>query len=584
MGIVDEDVERVKAAADFVQIASEHIGGLKKSGRNWAGLCPFHAEKTPSFSIRAEEGLYYCFGCQAGGDIISFVRGVRHLDFVEAVEWLAARTGVQLRYDDARAGQDRKRKHELTEAMEKAVAWYHDRLLSAADAGGARSYLRSRGYDRSVVEQFRIGWAPDDWDALAKALKLPADVLEDTGLGFVNRRGRIQDTFRGRLLFPIFDASGHPVAFGGRVLPGVEGPKYKNSAETKLYSKSRTLYALNWAKEEAGRKGEILVCEGYTDVIGCFLAGMPRAVATCGTALADEHFQLLKNFARRIVLAYDADAAGQSAAARFYEWEQRYEVSVAVAALPSGADPADVAREDPAALVKAVEHAKPFLEFRIDRLLAGADLRSPEGRARAAEGALAMIVEHPNELVREQYASQVAVRCGLPADRLQQAASKRARPRIEVPVRRPQRDDSPELQVLRLLAQRPEEMASMPLDDVLFEDELHAAAFRALRSAARAAEAAASAPPEVSELIHRVAVEDTEAEPEDPVTLLIEKSTRRALTQLVTEQRAAADPGSYAASVQWLRLTIELLRESDTRVEASDQLVAWLVQFGQEGE
>ncbi|HET7489616.1 MAG TPA: DNA primase, partial [Acidimicrobiales bacterium] len=427
MGIVEEDVARVRAATDFVQVASEHLA-LKRVGRRWVGLCPFHAEKTGSFSVNAEEGLYYCFGCQAKGDVITFVREVEHLDFVGAVERLAARAGIELRYDEAREGKERQRRAILVEAMERAVEWYHQRLLSGQDAAPARAYLRSRGYDGDVVRAFRLGWAPGDWDALARTLRLPDDVLRDTGLGLVNSRNRQQDSFRGRVLFPIFDVAGKPVAFGGRNLPGADGPKYKNSPETPIYSKSRTLYALNWAKDEVVRTGEVVVCEGYTDVIGFFGAGVRRAVATCGTALADEHFRTLKNFARRIVLAYDADAAGQAAAARFYEWEQRYELDLRVAALPPGADPADLARQDPSALVRAVAEARPFLAFRLERVLSGADLGRPEGRARAAEAAMAVVAEHPSELVRDQYVMLVADRCRIDPDRLRQAGARAPAP------------------------------------------------------------------------------------------------------------------------------------------------------------
>ncbi len=301
--------------------------------------------------------------------------------------------------------------------MEAAVDWYHERLLRAPDAGPARDYLRSRGYDGDIVRQFRLGWAPDDWDALAKRLKVPPKVLNDAGLGFVNRRGRQQDAFRARVMFPIFDPGGRPIALGGRVLPGsdgdggVTGPKYKNSSESPVYSKRRTLYGLNWAKQDVVKNGEVIVCEGYTDVIAFFVAGMPRAVATCGTALAEEHVRLLRNFATRIVLAYDADAAGEAGASRVYEWERQHEVDVAVAALPAGADPAELARTDPETLRRAVGDAKPFLQFRVERILQGSDLRSAEGRARAAEAAVAAVVEHPNELVRDQYLMLVADRC-----------------------------------------------------------------------------------------------------------------------------------------------------------------------------
>ncbi len=182
VGIPDEEVAQVRSATDIVALISEHAA-LKKVGRRWSGLCPFHTEKTPSFSVNAEEGFYYCFGCHASGDAISFVRAMDHLDFVDAVRFLADRAGLTL-HEDSEAGRDHKRRSELLDAMERAVAWYHQRLLSAPDAGLARDYLRSRGYDGEVVRQFRLGWAPDDWDALAKALKLPEKVLSDSGSGF----------------------------------------------------------------------------------------------------------------------------------------------------------------------------------------------------------------------------------------------------------------------------------------------------------------------------------------------------------------------------------------------------------------
>ncbi len=244
MPIVDEDVERVRLASDLVDVVSKHVA-LRKVGRRWTGLCPFHAERTPSFSVNGEDGLYYCFGCQARGDVISFVRQVEQLDFVGAVEWLAARSGITLRYTTAGEGRERQRRKRLVEAMAAAVEWYHDRLLSSADAATARSYLRSRGYDGEMVRQYNLGWAPDEWDALSRALKLPDDVLRDSGLGFLNRRNRQQDAFRGRVLFPIFDVQGDPVAFGGRVLPGGDGPKYKNSSDTPIYAKGRVLYGLD---------------------------------------------------------------------------------------------------------------------------------------------------------------------------------------------------------------------------------------------------------------------------------------------------------------------------------------------------
>src|SRR3954451_10170875 len=230
MGILAEDIARVREATDFVELAGEHIA-QKKVGQRWTGLCPFHAEKTPSFSINAAEGLYYCFGCQAKGDVITFVREVEHLEFAEAVERLAAKAGIQIRYDQAAVSRDRQRRDRLVEVMKRAVDWYHQRLLSGADAAPARAYLRSRGYDGDVVRRYRLGWAPDDWDELCRVLKVPDDVLRDTGLGFRNKRDRQQDFFRARVLFPIFDVRGEPVAFGGRRLEGGQGQSGPRSGE-----------------------------------------------------------------------------------------------------------------------------------------------------------------------------------------------------------------------------------------------------------------------------------------------------------------------------------------------------------------
>lgn len=418
----DQDVTAVAAATDLVALVGEHVA-LRASGARWVGLCPFHAEKTPSFYVSPAFGRYHCFGCDTSGDAIDFLRAVEHLDFVEAVERLAERAGITLRKVDPRAGARRAKRGDLIEVMERAVSWYHERLTSGADAGPARSYLASRGYGTETIRQFQLGWAPDDWDGLTKALGLSDSVLRDTGLGFVNKVGRRQDAFRARLMFPIFDTGGRPVAFGGRVLPGASGtePKYKNSAESAIYSKRKILYGLNWARDEVSRTGEVVVCEGYTDVIALAEAGVNRAVATCGTSLAEEHFGVLRNFARRVVLAYDADGAGQAAAERFYEWERRHELEIAVADLPAGSDPAELGQRDPDALRAAVGRARTFLSFRVERILAGADLGSAEGRARAAAKALAAVAEHPDLLVRDQYVMQIGARCRIEADQLRTA-------------------------------------------------------------------------------------------------------------------------------------------------------------------
>jgi DNA primase len=419
MGILDEDVAAVRAASDIVGIVSQYQP-LRKVGRRWTGLCPFHAERTPSFSVNGEEGLYYCFGCQVRGDVITFVREIEHLDFVGAVEWLASKAGMVLHYDDASEGEGRKKRNRLIEIMGRAVTWYHERLLSGPDARGARSYLRARGLDGDTVREYRIGWAPDAWDEACKALRLGEDDARDTGLGFRNSRNRLQDSFRARVMFPIFDAQGDPVSFGGRILPGSDDPKnhgkYKNTPETPLYHKSKILYGLDRAKAAIVAQDTAVVCEGYTDVIGFFRSGVPMAVATCGTALTDEHVKLLRRYAKRLVLAFDADGAGQAAAERFYQWERDHDLEVAVADLPAGQDPGDLAQSDPERLAASVSGATPFLRFRLDRVYTTADLSSPEGRVKATERALAIVAEHPVALVREQYLMDVASRARMEAD------------------------------------------------------------------------------------------------------------------------------------------------------------------------
>ncbi|MFM8645830.1 MAG: DNA primase, partial [Actinomycetota bacterium] len=404
MAISEDDIERVRTAQPISAVIGNYVA-LKRAGRNFLGLCPFHGEKTPSFNVRDETGRYKCFGCGASGDVFKFIQEVERMDFVGSIEHLAAKAGITLNYTTGGPSRDRQRNKELLDVMERAVEWYHQRLLTAPDAKDAREYLRSRGLAGDVARQFRLGWAPDDWDALSKALDASAEMMRDCGLAFTNSRGRQQDSFRARVMFPIFKESGEAVAFGGRVLPGSKDPaKYKNSAESKIYGKSKTLYGLNWAKADVVKADEIVVCEGYTDVIGFQRIGFTRAVATCGTALTEDHVRLIKRFANKVVLAFDADAAGQGAAERFYEWEKKLAVQVKVARLSGGKDPGDLAGSDPEGLLASVSDAEEFLAFRVRRSLESQKIDTPESKSRALERAIAIINEHPNEIVRRDYA------------------------------------------------------------------------------------------------------------------------------------------------------------------------------------
>ena len=454
------------------------------------------------------------------------------------------------------------------------------------------------------------------------ALRLPTQVLTDSGLGFVNRRGRAQDFFRNRVLFPICDPSGRPVALGGRILPPRPGqapserpePKYKNSQESPIYSKRRTLYALNWAKQGIIAQGEVVVCEGYTDVIGCFESGVPWAVATCGTALAEEHFSLLRNFGKRIVLAYDADSAGQNAASRVYEWERKHEVDVVVADLPGGSDPGDLARTDPEGLARAVKEARPFLQFRVDRMLGQGDLTTPEGRARAAEAALTAVAEHPDDLVRDQYVMQLADRCRVDAAKLRERLDharahpppepKRSRRRDEpAPPEYPEDDGEwfaggaegvriaqadalrpgPGLEALKLAVHRPEDVDDR-VHAVLFTDPVQRQAFVALLESDSVHDAVDAASPEVALLLRRVLVEEPMAgdpalgDPVDSVvTVLVREAVRRALADIEIESRADDDSWQAgAAETAQVLLRLHELDDSVSGRDAAARLVAWL--------
>jgi DNA primase len=637
MGIPDEDIDQVKTSTDIVALITEYTP-LKRVGRRFVGLCPFHSEKTPSFSVN--EGFYYCFGCGATGDAISFLRAIDGCSFVEAVERLGAKAGIAVRNDaDERDRKARDERQSLYDAIEKAVTFYHDRLLAHPDAARARQYLRSRGFDSDTVRQFRLGWAPEGGTQLTHGIKATQAALTGAGLSTQGSYG-LRDVFRGRVIFPIFQSDGKAIALGGRLVPGIgdgAGPKYRNSAESRIYQKRSTLYGLNFARQSIVQTGEIIVCEGYTDVIGCFRAGIPRAVATCGTALTDDHFKLLARFGRRIILAFDADRAGQSAAARFYEWEKQYEIEVAVAALPPGIDPGELARSDPDRLRTAVAGAKSYLDFRVARAIDAEDLRRPEGRAKAAEAAVAVIAEHPSDLVRDPYIVIAADRTRTDTGRLRvlfeqalrrqqhtqarqdpkrgasQAGSSRSAPGDDEP---PLRDeDAPPddmagagppvpsvpprparatpgqragRDALALAIHEPAAMAHR-IDEVLFADPLQRRAFAALAGANSLREAIERSDDDVADLLIQLANYDPQAEADQAVVALVRSVATEALGELQADARQSqlADDDerlrSIAPTVVWLKSQLEAFGDVGAGhhppkpvVEAADRLLGWL--------
>ncbi|HVB50184.1 MAG TPA: DNA primase [Acidimicrobiales bacterium] len=606
MAISDDEIAQVRAATDLVALIGETVA-LKRSGQRWTGLCPFHGEKTPSFSVNAEEGRYYCFGCRVSGDAITWMREMQHLDFIDALRLLADRANIVL-HEDANAGPARKERQDALAAMDRAVAWYHERLLASPDARGARDYLRSRGISGETARQFKIGWAPDEWDALSTALKLDAKVLEGTGLGFVNKRDRRQDSLRARVIFPIFDSAGRAIAVGGRILPsagevepradGRFEPKYKNSPETTIYSKRKTLYALNFAKDDIIKSDEIIVCEGYTDVIALFGAGLPRAVATCGTALGEEHFQIMRNFAKRIVLAYDADAAGQSAAASVYQWERKHDVNVLVAKLPTGMDPAELAQRDPEDLRTRIADAVPFLRFRLDRVLDAANLATAEGRARGGELAMAVLAEHPSELVRDQYIQLLVDRFRLDVSLIRSRVlelAKNPRPRgdREVPNEPPSTAPlvrsalpRPGIEALRLYVHGPEIMKER-LIAPYFVNEVQREVFEGLVSAQSLSELIDSferrGQIEAAQVLSELAVDELHrpysvSDLTAVVAQLVRSAVKEELARLDLDMREGRLSPDIAMSTSREVKEHELLLESPQGDLAERDLRAWLIE------
>ena len=367
--------------------------------------------------------------------MFTFVQETQGLEFTDAVEMLADRAGIVVRRAPGAARRSERRRR-LIEAVEEAGRFYHSRLKKAPDAGHARSYVRGRDYGVEVIDEFEIGYAPDSFEALTGHLRdtgfKDRDMI-DAGLVRRNQAGRPFDLLRGRLMFPIRNVRGEMVGFGGRLLRG-EGPKYLNTAETSLYKKSELLYGLDRSRSAISREGTAVVVEGYTDVIAFHIAGMPVAVATCGTALGEGHFDLLRRFASKVVLAFDADAAGAGAAVRGDELRIAADdlgVQLRIAPMPKGRDPADLVKEGKADLLReAVSDSKPITEFRVDQILVRYDLRELEARTGAMREAVDLLANHPDDADRTQHAFDLADRLGFDREYVKhemQIASQRSR-------------------------------------------------------------------------------------------------------------------------------------------------------------
>jgi DNA primase len=412
--IADASVEELRSKADIVEVVSGYLQ-LKKAGRIFKGLCCFHQEKTPSFTVDPAKQLFYCFGCGAGGDVFTFLRELEGLSFTEAAEQLAGRFGVNLVHEGG-PKESTGIKGRLKEACREASGFFSKNLMSGEGAAPARSYLEERGFTSGDAESWGLGFAPSGRDALYRHLvgkKFSSKEIVDAGLALVDERGGHRDRFRGRLIFPIADLSGQVVGFGARALGDVQ-PKYLNSPETPIYHKGRILYGLDRAKTQMARSGSAIVSEGYTDVMGLHQVDVMNAVATCGTALREDHFALIKRFCERVVLAFDADPAGDLASERGFAFYAKTGVEVLVAPLPEGKDPADVALSDGAEAVNEIlERAEPLMRFVLKAEISRYRLDTPEDKARAVRSAAQILSREPSPVARGEHAFWVAGKIGI---------------------------------------------------------------------------------------------------------------------------------------------------------------------------
>jgi DNA primase len=540
-----EDVAAVREGARIEDVVGEHVTLRPAGVGSLKGLCPFHDERTPSFHVRPQLGLWHCFGCDEGGDVIAFVQKADHLTFAQAVEHLAARTGVHVRYEDGGGSPGREeqpgRRRRLLEAHRVAAAYYAERLLSPEAAPG-RAFLAERGFDRAAAETFGVGWAPAGWDSLLRHLRGRAFTeAELTASGLVSQGGRgIYDRFRGRLVWPIRDVAGDVIGFGARrLLEDDAGPKYLNTPETAIYKKSQVLYGIDLAKRAIAGRRQVVVVEGYTDVMAAHLAGVPTAVATCGTAFGPDHVRIVRRLlgdtadaaagvllasgavhGAEVVFTFDGDEAGQKAALRAFGEDQRFASQTFVAVEPDGLDPCELRQRKGDAAVRAlVAGRQPLFAFAIRASLGRLDLDTPEGRVAGLRAAAPVVARIRDHALRGEYARSLAGWLGMDEPTVRRAVAAAGRAgvapagRRDVPGegadgRRRGAEDGGHLpqapgagrgdpiarlerQVLEVAIQLPGEAARGRFDD-LPEDAFTVPAHRAVHDAIRAAGGTAS--------------------------------------------------------------------------------------------
>ncbi len=430
--IRQSDIEEVKARTNIADVVGEYVGLRSAGVGSMKGLCPFHDERSPSFHVRPQVGFYHCFGCGESGDVYSFLQKMDHVSFAEAVERLAGRVGIQLHYEDGEGAPDHGNRTRLLAANQAAADFFIEQLGSAGAEVG-RNFLGERGFDSQAAARFGVGFAPKSWDELTKHLRakgFTTDELTVSGLVSSGDRG-IYDRFRGRLVWPIRDITGQTIGFGARkLLDDDKGPKYLNTPESPVYHKAQVLYGLDLAKREISRSHQVVVVEGYTDVMACHLAGVTTAVATCGTAFGIDHIKVLRRVLGddsrlgEVIFTFDPDAAGQKAAMRAFTEEQRFAAQTFVAVGPDGLDPCDLRlnRGDDA-VRRLVDSKKPMFEFMIRQLLGQYNLDTVEGRVAALRAAAPVVSDIRDPALRPGYTRELARMLGVDVGEVRKAVS-----------------------------------------------------------------------------------------------------------------------------------------------------------------
>ncbi len=428
-----EDIEEVRNRTDIKEVIDGYVT-LKSAGvGSWKGLCPFHDERSPSFHVRPQVGTFHCFGCGESGDVIAFIQKMDHSTFSETVETLAARAGIELHYEDGGTGPRREdvgRRQRLLDAHKVAEEYCREQLATPGAAAG-QEFLTGRGFDQDAAAQFGVGYAPQGWDSLLKHLHgrgFQDEELKLTGIFSEGNRG-IYDRFRGRLIWPIRDISGATIGFGARKLyEDDQGPKYLNTPETQLYKKSQVLYGVDLAKKEITKTRQIVVVEGYTDVMACHLSGIGTAVATCGTAFGTDHIKIARRLLRddgsggEVVFTFDGDAAGQKAALRAFEEDQRFIAQTYVAVEPTGADPCDLRQtRGPEAVRELIDSKRPLFEFAIKAGLKKFNLNTVEGRVQALRVSAPIVADIRDAAIRPAYARELAGWLGMDVEDVNRA-------------------------------------------------------------------------------------------------------------------------------------------------------------------